>query len=187
MKRYIVTGAPGSGKTSVLQMLEFQGFKVVHEAVTEIMRNNQKNGMDAPWQESFFLQQILDLQKTRLAKDEKSVHGVEFHDRSVLDTYILGIYLQQDCPKMLEAEIRSILQTGIYETRVFFFESLESYQTTPERRMSREEAHLFGLLHEKVFLEFQFQLIKVPPMQVSQRVEFIKNCVSEFESYLVRM
>ena len=32
MKRYILTGTPGSGKTSILQALKNQGYAVVEEA-----------------------------------------------------------------------------------------------------------------------------------------------------------
>ena len=34
MKRFIITGAPGAGKTAILRQLELDGFGVVEEAAT---------------------------------------------------------------------------------------------------------------------------------------------------------
>ena len=37
MKRYILTGTPGSGKTSLLHELKSQGYSVVEEAATDVI------------------------------------------------------------------------------------------------------------------------------------------------------
>ena len=38
MPRYILTGAPGAGKTAVLRLLEVSGYTVVEEAATDVIR-----------------------------------------------------------------------------------------------------------------------------------------------------
>ena len=37
MKRFILTGTPGAGKTAVVRQLELDGFSVVEEAATDIL------------------------------------------------------------------------------------------------------------------------------------------------------
>ena len=37
MKRYILTGTPGCGKTAILRALELAGYPVVEEAATDII------------------------------------------------------------------------------------------------------------------------------------------------------
>ena len=37
MKRYILTGAPGCGKTSIIHALEMTGCSVVRESATDII------------------------------------------------------------------------------------------------------------------------------------------------------
>jgi hypothetical protein len=37
MKRFILTGAPGAGKTAIIRQIELDGFSVVEEAATDIM------------------------------------------------------------------------------------------------------------------------------------------------------
>jgi predicted ATPase len=37
MKRYILTGAPGAGKTAIIRQLELDRFSVVEEAATDVI------------------------------------------------------------------------------------------------------------------------------------------------------
>ena len=49
MKRFILTGAPGAGKTAVIRQLELDGFGVVEEAATDIIALEQARGVAEPW------------------------------------------------------------------------------------------------------------------------------------------
>lgn len=46
-KRFILTGTPGSGKTSVIKELEKLGHAVIHEAATDVISIEQAKGCDA--------------------------------------------------------------------------------------------------------------------------------------------
>jgi len=46
MKRYILTGAPGSGKTSIILALQSRGYDVVEEAATAVIAAEQAQGND---------------------------------------------------------------------------------------------------------------------------------------------
>ena len=48
MKRYILTGAPGAGKTAILRQLELDGYGVVEEAATDIIAIEQAQGVADP-------------------------------------------------------------------------------------------------------------------------------------------
>ncbi len=48
MKRFILTGTPGSGKTSVLCALENAGFPVVSEAATDVIFRERATGNPEP-------------------------------------------------------------------------------------------------------------------------------------------
>ena len=48
MKRYILTGAPGAGKTAILRHLELDGYGVVEEAATDIIALEQVQGVAEP-------------------------------------------------------------------------------------------------------------------------------------------
>ena len=66
MQRYVVTGAPGAGKTSVLRELGAQGFAVVDEAATDVIAREQQRGVAEPWRDEGFLTLITRLQRDRL-------------------------------------------------------------------------------------------------------------------------
>jgi len=44
MRRFIMTGAPGSGKTSILRALENLGYAVVEEAATDAIAAHHAQG-----------------------------------------------------------------------------------------------------------------------------------------------
>jgi len=51
---YILTGGPGTGKTSVLEELEKRGYAVKPEAATMLIRQELANGITAPWSKPGF-------------------------------------------------------------------------------------------------------------------------------------
>jgi predicted ATPase len=52
MNRYVLTGAPGAGKTAIIRQLELDGFSVVEEAATDIIAlwhaKGIRRGVDSP-------------------------------------------------------------------------------------------------------------------------------------------
>lgn len=54
MKRFILTGTPGAGKTVLLRQLEQDGFGVVEEAATDVIALQQAQGIAEPWTDPGF-------------------------------------------------------------------------------------------------------------------------------------
>ena len=48
MRRFIITGAPGAGKTAIIRHLEPDGFGVVEEAATDVIAAAQAQGTVQP-------------------------------------------------------------------------------------------------------------------------------------------
>jgi hypothetical protein len=44
MRRFIITGAPGAGKTAIIRQLELDGFSVVEEAATDVLAAARAQG-----------------------------------------------------------------------------------------------------------------------------------------------
>ena len=90
MKRYILTGAPGAGKTAILRQLELDGYGVVEEAATDIITLEQAQGVTEPWSRASFIDAIIKLQRARQLRAARLTDDVQFFDRSPLCTYALA-------------------------------------------------------------------------------------------------
>ena len=171
VKRFIFTGTPGSGKTSVILALEKLGHAVIHEAATDVISIEQAKGYDAPWEEPEFVDQITHMQKERQVN---AVGDLQFYDRTPLCTYALGKYLGYAPSNILLDEIDRCLKDDIYQNKVFFFENLGFIEHTDARKISYEDALIFEQIHLDVYKEFGFEIIMVPKrLTVEQRCEFI--------------
>jgi predicted ATPase len=65
MKRFILTGSPGVGKTAIIRRLELDGFSVVEEAATDIIALWQAQGVAEPWTQPSFIDAVANLQGQR--------------------------------------------------------------------------------------------------------------------------
>ena len=179
IKRFILTGTPGSGKTSVIRELEKLGHAVIHEAATDVIAQEQAKGIEKPWEEPDFVDEIIFMQKER----QMTITGdLQFYDRSPFCTYALDKYLAYwkgieftPSPVLLD-EIDRCLKNNVYQNKVFFFENLGFIEHTDARKISYEDALIFEQIHLDVYKEFGFDAIMVPNgLTVTQRCEFILN------------
>src|SRR5688572_8595585 len=65
MQRYILTGAPGAGKTTILAALRDRGYAVVDEAATDVIAREHALGIEEPWRSAGFIDAIALLQRER--------------------------------------------------------------------------------------------------------------------------
>ncbi len=72
MKRHILTGAPGAGKTVILRVLKRRGYCVVGEAATDLIVRGRARGNAAPWRAPRFIDDIVRLQRSRQARADEA-------------------------------------------------------------------------------------------------------------------
>jgi predicted ATPase len=65
MRRFIITGAPGAGKTAIIRQLEVAGFSVVEVAATDVIAVARAKGVAEPWTDASFIDLITNLQRQR--------------------------------------------------------------------------------------------------------------------------
>ena len=124
LKRFILTGAPGSGKTAMIRQLDLDGFPVVEEAATDVIAAAQARGVLEPWLDPSFIDAIVSLQKQRQGQPPCLPGEIQFHDRSIVCTAALARYLGSPFSPLLTREIDRIQKEAFFETRVFFIQNL---------------------------------------------------------------
>jgi predicted ATPase len=173
MRRFVITGAPGAGKTAIIRQLELDGFSVVEEAATDVIAAAQAHGTAEPWTHPSFIDAIANLQRDRQIRASHQLDEVQFHDRCAVCTAALAVYLGYPVSPFLAGELGRIRKEAIYQTRVFFIRNLGFITPTEARRISFEETLRFEKIHEEIYREFGFELVFVAPGTLAERVRII--------------
>lgn len=177
MKRYILTGTPGCGKTSIIRSLELARYPVVEEAATDIIALRRAQGIAEVWRHASFIDDITNLQKQRQMRVANLSSGVQFFDRSPLCTYALSRWLGFPISTTLANEIKRLGEEQIYQPQVFFIENLGFCEPTQARKISFEDSLRFEKVHEETYRSFGYECVNVPPAELSRRVEHIRSCI----------
>jgi predicted ATPase len=167
---YILTGAPGCGKTSLIRALEMQGHLVVEEAATDVISHGQSLGITKPWLETGFIDQILYLQNQRRLN---SLHNYNvIFDRSPICTYALCQFLNLEPSEEL---LKVILEMKNYTA--VFIQNLGFVDQTNARTISFEEALSFEKLHREAYKKFGYILLEVPPLPLTERLDYLLKLI----------
>jgi len=164
IKKYVVTGGPGCGKTTILNLLQGRGYGIVPEAARVVLRENPA-------------MVGLDLQKAIVSKQielESRVNGGSvsaFLDRGILDNKAYADYF--GCGFI--DNYKDVVSKANYQTKVFYLKPLsrEFYQNDSERRESYEEAVKIGEKIQNTYLEHGYNVIALDPSTPEDRLEKI--------------
>jgi predicted ATPase len=179
MKRFILTGTPGSGKTALLRQLEMDGFSVVEEAATDVIALSQARGFAAPWKSPSFIDAVVVLQRLREARSALEHVDVQVHDRSVVCTAALADYLGFPYSDLLKGELERMRSSEIFERKVFFLRNLGFVAPTEARRITYEEALRFEAVHESAYRERGYELTFIEPGSITERVAAVLAAIAE--------
>jgi predicted ATPase len=177
MKRFVITGAPGAGKTAIIRQLELDGFSVVEEAATDVIAAAHARGAARAWTHPSFIDVIVNLQRERQIRASCGPEDVQFHDRCAVCTAALAIYLGYPVSPVLAGELDRIRRDAIFQKRVFFVRHLGFVTPTDARRITLEETVRFEAIHEETYRDLGFELVPVEPGPLVERVGVIKAAV----------
>ena len=177
MRRFVITGAPGAGKTAIIRQLELDGFGVVEEAATDVIAASHAQGIVDAWRDPSFIDVIARLQRDRQIRASSQSNEIQFHDRSVVCTAALAAWLGYPRSPFLVSELDRVTREAIYEGRVFFIRNLGFVTPTDARRISFDDTVRFEKIHEETYRDFGFELVSVKPGSLKERVNLIKAVI----------
>ena len=164
---YVITGAPCSGKTTVIRELEQLGYPVVHEVARAYIDERLQNGetiaqikADVLSFERHILYKKIAIEQSLLKED------TVFLDRAVPDS--IGYYilegLDPDDP---------IQKSRLWRyKKIFFFDRIPFEKDPVRSEDDKIASRLDGLLKES-YRMLDYEIIFVPLMSVNERVRFI--------------
>jgi len=173
LRRYIITGAPGAGKTTILETLRERGHAVVGEAATDVIAR------DGTSDDPGFVDAVLRLQRERQRAAVPAGTAVQFFDRSPVCTLALAHYIGRPVSPALAREVERVVAAGFYRPRVFFVRLLGFITPTAARRITLEQSIRFEGFHERAYREHGFELVDVPAGPVAERVRLVERCARD--------
>ncbi|WP_353181507.1 AAA family ATPase [Parapedobacter lycopersici] len=176
---FVITGGPGTGKTTLLDALRAKQFPCIPEVAREIIREQVACGGDAlPWQNKAAYTQLMlktSVESYLQTMDEYTPGSVVFFDRGIPDTLCYAAMIGLEIPD--EPELASRYR---YHRRVFILPPWpEIYHTDAERKQTWEEAVFTYEMMKKTYSKYGYQLIDVPLVPVVERVKFLERHIRE--------
>lgn len=170
---YILTGAPGVGKTTLLKSLQKRHFKTVNEPAREIIAEQRLAAGEGLWNEDRELFLSLMLERFIINFKIQDLSQVTFFDRGIPD---VTAYASNGDVKV--SRLNQALGRYKYNPKVFLLEPWrEIYKQDNERTMSFEETIVFQNQIEKAYKTYT--LVKVPKISIEKRVEFIAQEINK--------
>lgn len=168
-KRIIITGPPGSGKTTLIKEIEKAGFPILDEAARNVIINQQQiaNSNLVPWKD---VQGFSSLVLQKILKDLNPKHELIFCDRGIPD---IISYLKLARLDVSEEYYRAT-QEANYFSNVFICPIWEEiYVMDEQRKESIDEAQALQTLLSETYQELGFNVIAVPKIPVKERCQWI--------------
>lgn len=166
----ILTGAPGSGKSAVLNVLRKIGHECVDEPAREILAEQRSvGGRGLPAEDPrLFTELLLSRSLFNYRRMERRGSLLLF-DRGIPDVVGYGKYYGLDTTHMLRAA-----RQYRYAKTVFVTPAWEAiYRTDDERTMTYDEARLFGDGINNIYEELGYDLVTLPLESPESRARFI--------------
>jgi len=176
VRRYILTGAPGAGKTAVVARMRGEGpsgdvdvLRLVAEPAREILAEQRAGGgRGTPDQDpELFVRLLLE----RSIEKYQAAVGSTLYDRGIPDCIGYAVHLGVDPT----AAIRATEQHRYHSEVLVLPPWEEIYSTDDERKMTFDQSLAF---HEELldgYRQAGYSLLEVPRDSIDRRVAFIRD------------
>lgn len=173
----VVTGGPGSGKTTLIDHLASLGYARTAEAGRAIIRDQREiDGPGLAWRDDGLFAELMLSWELRSHREASAWEGPVFCDRGVPD--LVGYHRLRGMPA--PEHVREAARRFRYHRRVFVAPPWpEIYGGDTERHQSPEEAERTHRAMVQTYPEHGYELVELPRAPVAERARFVLDVLGE--------
>ncbi|WP_285019704.1 AAA family ATPase [Novosphingobium sp. fls2-241-R2A-195] len=170
---HIITGGPGSGKTSLVDALASQGLHRMPEAGRAIIQDQVAIGGTAlPWADKEAFATLMLAWEMRSFRETVSARGPIVFDRGIPD--VIGFL--RLCGLPVPASTLKAAELFRYASRVFIAPPWpEIFTQDAERKQTLAEAEDTYLAMVDTYSSLGYELVELPLITVPERARFVRD------------
>lgn len=174
-RKIVITGGPGTGKSSLINELTNQKFFCMNEISRKVTLDARENGIEQLFLKAplLFSQLLLEGRVQQFISADKEKADIVFFDRGIPDVHGYMNYIGVDYPDVYKEKSLKYRYTTIFMTPPW----QEIYQSDNERYESYEQSLAIHNHLKKTYLELEYSILDVPIGSINERVQFILNSV----------
>ncbi|WP_435107893.1 AAA family ATPase [Nocardiopsis synnemataformans] len=167
----VVTGGPGSGKTTLIDHLASLGYARTPEAGRAVIRDQREiGGRGLAWRDDALFAELMLSWEMRSHREASSLPGPVFCDRGVPD--LVGYLRLRGLP--VPGHVTEAARRFRYHRRVFVAPPWpEIFTGDTERHQSQEEAERTHRAMTEAYPACGYELVELPRVPVAERARFV--------------
>lgn len=174
---FVVTGGPGSGKSSLINAMARRGFRTMPKAGRAIIQDQVRIGGPAlPWADRAIFAELMLGWELRSYQEALASDAPVLMDRGIPDT--VG-YLTL-CGLPVPAHIEAAAKIHTYNKRVFLAPYWDAiFAQDAERKQDRQEAEVTVRIMAEIYTRLGYQIVELPLVGIEQRADFMADSLRD--------
>lgn len=170
-KKIVITGGPGTGKSSIIHELEKNGEKCLHEISRQVTLEAKREGIDQLFLEKplLFSEKLLEGRLQQYIEASKLEADPIFIDRGLPDVVAYMDYFETDYPNIFN----DTCENNRYDKVFILPQWKEIYKNDNERYENFEEALKISSYLYATYKRYGYHPIEVPKLSIEDRTQFI--------------
>lgn len=169
--KIVITGGPGTGKSTVIDELSNRQFNCMPEISREVILNAREKGIEQLFltKPLLFSELLLEGRINQYVEAEQLNNDLVFFDRGIPDVHAYMNYISIDYPESY------IIKSNLYRYDYIFLMPPweEIYISDNERYENFEQALAIHNHLERTYKDLKYPIIEVPTGSIEERTNFI--------------
>ncbi|WP_264522277.1 AAA family ATPase [Flavobacterium sp. N1994] len=169
----VITGGPGTGKTTIIDALIEQGYACFPEISRQVTMEAKKQGIEQLFLEKplLFSELLLEGRKKQHQQALADQAEIVFMDRGIPDVLAYMHYIGDSYPAFFDQACKEHNYS-----KIFVLPPWEDiYESDEERYENFEQAKLIFEHLLETYQNYGYELVEVPRGTVEERIQFILN------------